>query len=564
MVYINLARYEDYNYSQHVSTLLGDNNSVYHLARLLKVSASKIDKALASNGVLRTCLMTTDNDIEFDINSRVANLLCNKTPLTERRLMGSVLSQLSQGILKKHHFNHLTISPILEYMKVSLKSRKTGVNILLYGPPGTGKTQLTKCIAKACKATLLSTDIEQFSSKKNTSRFNQLSLANRLIHRIDNSILCVDECEDIFENSPFIDRRHSKQQLNMLLEDNPVPIIWITNTVEAIDPAHLRRFDIVMAVEPPLTKQKEVMFAKELATLNISKTLIKTLASHEYINQAHVNSAAKVTLALGYKGAKADELVTNLLNEQLKPMGIELHKHGYQSETPYQPTLVNLKGNDLTQIKQSLISSREGRLLLYGPPGSGKTGFAYHLSESSGIPLIHVRASDLLDKYVGETEQKIAKVFNQACKEKSILLLDEVDSLLRDRNLHQQSWETSQVNELLTQMECFQGILIASTNFDQRLDPAVARRFDFKLHFGFLKPAQATLLFKQVTGALDLPNEIVSTLNNMPQLTPGDFAVVKRKIRLGGIVDLTSCLCMLQQEHDYKTKNLSKPIGFVV
>jgi SpoVK/Ycf46/Vps4 family AAA+-type ATPase len=449
-------------------------------------------------------------------------------------------------------------------MKVSLKSRKTGVNILLYGPPGTGKTQLTKCIAKACKATLLSTDIEQFSSKKNTSRFNQLSLANRLIHRIENSILCVDECEDIFENSPFIDRRHSKQQLNMLLEDNPVPIIWITNTVEAIDPAHLRRFDIVMAVEPPLTKQKEVMFAKELATLNINETLIKTLASHEYINQAHVNSAAKVTLALGYKGAKADELVTNLLNEQLKPMGTELFIHGYQFETTYQPTLVNLKEDDLTQIKQSLISSREGRLLLYGPPGSGKTGFAYHLSESSGIPLIHVRASDLLDKYVGETEQKITKVFNQACKEKSILLLDEVDSLLRDRNLHQQSWETSQVNELLTQMECFQGILIASTNFDQRLDPAVARRFDFKLHFGFLKPAQATLLFKQVTGALDLPNEIVSTLSNMQQLTPGDFAVVKRKIRLGGSVDLTSCLCMLQQEHDYKTKNLSNPIGFVV
>jgi SpoVK/Ycf46/Vps4 family AAA+-type ATPase len=560
---ISLARHENYAYAQHVGHLLDcDFNPLPNLARALKVRSAWIDKALEANGILRTCILDSDTETEININSRVANLLCNKTKLTERRLIQSVLSEATRGILQKQHFDHLTIEPIVDYLKQTISDKKKGINVLLYGPPGTGKTQLTKYIAKACKAKLLSTDLEQ-STGERSSRFNKLCLAHRLMNRLNNAILCVDECEDIFNHSPFIERQNSKQQLNILLEHAPIPVIWITNSVEEIDPAHLRRFDIIMAVAPPSAKQKFAMFAKELAPFNVSPKLIERIASHEHINQAHVNSVAKVTLALGYQGEQADKLVTNLVDEQLKPLGLQLVNHGYQSETDYQPELVNLKEDNLTEIKNSLIAAREGRLLLYGPAGTGKTGFAYHLSESSGIPLQHVRASDLLTKYVGETEQKIANVFNQASKQNTILLLDEVDSLLRDRSLHQQSWETTQVNELLTQMESFNGILIASTNFEQRLDTAVARRFDFKLHFGFLKPEQALALFTQISGEPVLPNGIMEELCNLARLTPGDFAVVKRKIRLCGRADITTCLAMLKQEHDYKTKHLSKPMGFV-
>ena len=119
------------------------------------------------------------------------------------------------------------------------------------------------------------------------------------------------------------------------------------------------------------------------------------------------------------------------------------------------------------------------------------------------------------------------------------------------------------MNGVLTQMECLNGILIAATNFEQRVDRAVARRFDLKLHFGCLKPEQALALFTQISGEPVLPNGIVEELRNLARLTPGDFAVVKRKIRLCGRADITTCLAMLKQEHDYKTKHLSKPMGFV-
>lgn len=564
LVAISLANHDNFAYSQHVEQLLDcDNSPQFNLARILKVKTAWVDKALDARGILLTCIFDNEADSALKMNNRVATLLCHKTPLTKRRLIRSVLSEVPPGILQKQHFNHLTITPMVDYIKLATKDKKTGINILLYGPPGTGKTQLTKYLAKACKAKLLSTDIDQSTGECSHSRFNALNLAHRLMSRLNNTLLCVDECEDIFSDSPFIERQHSKQQLNILLEQTPVPVIWITNDVRAIDPAHLRRFDMIMAVEPPSAQQKRAMFTKELASFDVSPKLIEQLASSKCINQAHVNSAAKVTLALGYQGEQADTLVANLIEEQLKPLGAQLKSHGYQSETVYQPELVNLKDDNLSHIKQALINGKEGRLLLYGPAGTGKTGFAYHLAESSGMALKHVRASDLLGKYVGETEKNIAKVFHQAAKQKAILLLDEADSLLQDRQSHQQSWETTQVNELLTQMECFNGILIASTNFEQRLDTAVSRRFDFKLHFGFLKPEQAQELFKQVSGAPNVPEEMVSALRHLKQLTPGDFAVVKRKMRLSGQSGITACLRLLKHEHDYKTKHLSKAIGFV-
>lgn len=217
----------------------------------------------------------------------------------------------------------------------------------------------------------------------------------------------------------------------------------------------------------------------------------------------------------------------------------------------------------MADIQRILEQSRQGRLLLFGPSGTGKTGFAYHLSESVGLPLHHTRASDLLDPYVGGTEQNIADAFRKASRENAILLLDEADSLLTDRHSHHRSWETSQVNELLTQMECFQGILIASTNFEQRLDRAMARRFDFKLEFDFLRPEQAARLLMEVSGVKSLPSEVIVKLKTMRKLTPGDFAVVKRKTRLAGKQNINFCLELLGQEHSYKVKDSGHTIGFV-
>ena len=79
-------------------------------------------------------------------------------------------------------------------------------------------------------------------------------------------------------------------------------------------------------------------------------------------------------------------------------------------------------------------------------------------------PLLVRRASDLLSMFVGEVEKNIARAFREAEDDGALLLIDEVDSFLQDRRGAQRSWEVTQVNEMLTQMEGFAGVFIASTN----------------------------------------------------------------------------------------------------
>ena len=78
------------------------------------------------------------------------------------------------------------------------------------------------------------------------------------------------------------------------------------------------------------------------------------------------------------------------------------------------------------------------------------------------------RASDLLSCWVGATEQNIARAFEEARKDDAVLLIDEADSFLQDRRGAGHSWEVTQVNEVLTQMENFEGVFIATTTSSRR------------------------------------------------------------------------------------------------
>jgi SpoVK/Ycf46/Vps4 family AAA+-type ATPase len=109
-------------------------------------------------------------------------------------------------------------------------------------------------------------------------------------------------------------------------------------------------------------------------------------------------------------------------------------------------------------------------------------------------------SSDLISKWVGDSEKAIAAAFRQAEREGALLMIDEVDSFLRDRDGAQHSWELTRVNEMLTRMESFPGVFIASTNLMEGIDAAALRRFDLKLRFGYLAPEQAaTMLARRPT-----------------------------------------------------------------
>jgi SpoVK/Ycf46/Vps4 family AAA+-type ATPase len=121
------------------------------------------------------------------------------------------------------------------------------------------------------------------------------------------------------------------------------------------------------------------------------------------------------------------------------------------------------------------------RILLYGPPGCGKSLGAERLAWSTGLPLRKVRFDTLLSSYFGETLANLRKVFDAAQASPCALFLDECDSLARSRSERNDVGEVTRItNALLEMLEDYKGdgLVIAATNLDSALDTALFRRFD--------------------------------------------------------------------------------------
>jgi SpoVK/Ycf46/Vps4 family AAA+-type ATPase len=233
----------------------------------------------------------------------------------------------------------------------------------------------------------------------------------------------------------------------------------------------------------------------------------------------------------------------------------------------YRPDLVNAT-IDLDRAVQKLAEIRQGRLCLYGPPGTGKSAWAQYLAERLGVPMLQKRASDLLSKWVGDNEKHIAAAFAEAAREGALLLIDEADSLLHDRRKAQQRWQVAQVNELLTQIEIYDGLLVICTNLYEDLDPAALRRFDIRAEFAYLRPEQATALLDECIDRHGIPVDAPSLaaaqqrLQRLDRLTPGDFQTVLRRGRLSPHADVAEFVASLAIEQDAKRDSRNRPIGF--
>lgn len=187
---------------------------------------------------------------------------------------------------------------------------------------------------------------------------------------------------------------------------------------------------------------------------------------------------------------------------------------------------------DLLALAQGIKRCGSARILLYGPPGSGKTAYAHALAQMLDRPLLEQRASDLLSPYVGETEQRISQAFAQALDDQALLFLDEADSLLAKREHAVRHWEVSLVNELLEQLGDFDGVVVLASNRVQALDEAVLRRLDAKIEFSALNAQQARQCFEgwcQHLGFEPSPQDL-QVLAGLKPLTPGDFACVARRL----------------------------------
>lgn len=460
------------------------------------------------------------------------------------------------------------------YLRQAVASARGGVNVLLFGEPGTGKSQLARLMAQELGCDLFEVACQDSEGDPvgSTVRLRAYRMAQSFFGK-RKALILFDEVEDVFEDAEVGFRNKStarsrKAWMNRTLEDNPIPTLWLTNSVAEMDPAFIRRFDLVLELPVPPKAKREQMV--EVLCAGLAGTAAKTrLAASEYLAPGVLARASQVVRTVQETGEAIDPsgMLEYLVNNTLRAQGHPALPKTNPSELPtvYDPEFIQ-SDCDLNEVALGLVAGRSGRLCLFGPPGTGKTAYAKWLAHKLGAPLIVRRASDLISKWVGDNEKNVAAAFRQATEEDAILLLDEVDSFLQDRRNTTSHWEVSLVNEMLTQMESFEGVFIASTNLMRDLDQAALRRFDLKVRFDYLSTAQAwKLLVRHCTDMHMRSPDIVlkPRLDALCNLTPGDYATVARQHRFRVLRDAQALVDALEKEASLK-EGAGRSIGFVL
>jgi len=140
--------------------------------------------------------------------------------------------------------------------------------------------------------------------------------------------------------------------------------------------------------------------------------------------------------------------------------------------------------------------------LFYGPPGTGKTLCAEAIACELNQPLQVVAIPAVVSKWVGQTEQNLARLFNEARTGNAVLFLDEADTLLMERGEGRASrHDDSVVNTLLTLIERHDGVVLLATNLPDRLDKALVRRLTYRLGFPFPEAEQRAAIWKRLVPA---------------------------------------------------------------
>lgn len=213
------------------------------------------------------------------------------------------------------------------------------------------------------------------------------------------------------------------------------------------------------------------------------------LISEKLQEQGEEKFATRITNLLNNKSTHPvylDEFMTKPVDQDSRFDMVEVSMAGKFNEEIILPDITRLKiDNYIESLKArdkflALGLDIPESLLLYGPPGCGKTSIAHYISEQTELPLVTAKLDGLISSLLGSTAKNIRKIFEYAQERPCILFLDEFDAIAKARDDSHEVGELKRVvNSLLQNIDKFNtnSILIAATNHEKLLDPAVWRRF---------------------------------------------------------------------------------------
>lgn len=239
-------------------------------------------------------------------------------------------------------------------------------------------------------------------------------MGNRLV-KGGRSLLMFDELEDIFSGDGGLTGRHgawplSKQWFNDLLDTNPVPTVWISNRVDHVDPAFLRRFTFALEFRPLGALQRARVLTRHLEGA-LAPAEVIALAESYAVSPGELGTAVAASRLVSRSGVPEGPTIEQLLAPVEKLVSGAQSRRGphFEADT-FSIEALNSR-EDMVALAASLAgwkpSQRPGvSLCLYGPPGAGKSEYVKYLAHRMGRRIVYRRVSDLQSKWVRALVQR--------------------------------------------------------------------------------------------------------------------------------------------------------------
>ena len=547
------------------------------------ISPTRVRKALGKKDRLMQAGVIEDDNVRhtpyYSLSDEIVEYLSGMTdmPLAEKYCRKDTGTTYAVG-----SFN--IPEPKINIIR-SLLSSTMPCNILLYGEAGTGKTEFARAVVAGCRKQAF---FVQYGEDGDVSaRRLALHVATATVPP-DRGVLIVDEADTLLNTRyMFLTTRDTVEKgwLNDFFDHARTKIIWITNERHFMETSLLRRFSYSLHFKKFTGCERENVWinltAKHPFKRFLTRDIIRKLAAKYEVNAAGIASALDAIKSIlspknaNEKGVREmlEELLTR--HEELIGQGFKRPLNPLTDRYDISALNVDVEIKLLLQAARAFAgryskSAQEERgslnLLFWGRPGTGKTEFVKYLAAELGMRLVIKRASELVSCWLGETEKNIRDAFDEAEREKAVLFLDEADSFFINRESAHRSWEVSQTNELLTQMENHHGILICCTNLLYNLDKAAMRRFQWKVEFKPLTREGKVSLYQKYFGLgrgklTPKQKDDITGINN---LTPGDMKAVWQRYRFssGKAVSHEDIIRAMEKEVEYRGESPKPRIGF--
>lgn len=475
----------------------------------------EVGRLLQRKGILMECLLDIKKEVEgkpktysFAANKRLCSYFYGYPDIDED-IRGFVTYKGIDEPLQEIYIRQELEDRIFQSMQYHAKNHKEQGNVLhLYGPKGNGKKLFLRRGAKKMGYGILFVDIE----KLEIAKFEEIKIiVSKVI--LESILLHAFIC--------FVDNKNREEKeeeklpvvisyLIELLSEKLDFFMWISNEKSSylLDaPIHLQCME-----QPMLTAGERIVLWKECAVdYDMDENINFTMCANKYVLSVQgmkevLRTADFIRIEHGRDKVEQKDIQMAVKQQSPNQLGrfATLIPAVYtwedlvvSQEQEHQMRMIcnqlkyrNIVGEEWGFFKKTAYG-RGICALFYGAPGTGKTMAVQVMANELGLDLYRVDLSQMVSKYIGETEKNISELFKKAKNINALLFFDEADSMFAKRSEVKDSHDrnaNAETAHLLQKLEDYDGITILATNYVNNIDDAFKRRIKFMVNFSFPTP----------------------------------------------------------------------------